>query len=112
MEVNGKPVKLQIDCGATVNILSKRHLDGLPLPPETVQLQMWNGSTIQALGRCKLRTRNVKTGQKFNVHFVIVEEELTPLLSRNAAEKMGLITVNYNHFKHVNAVIPSSLEAL
>lgn len=25
---------------------------------------------------------------------------------------MGLITVNYNHFKHVNAVIPSSLEAL
>lgn len=112
MEVNGKPVKLQIDCGATVNILSKRHLDGLPLRPETVKLQMWNGSTIQALGRCKLRTRNVKTGQQFNVDFVIVEEELIPLLSRNAAEKMGLITVNYNHFKHVNAVIPSSLEAL
>ena len=72
---------------------------------------MWNGSTIPALGRCKLRTRNVKTGQNFNVDFVIVKEELTPLLSRNAAEKMGLITVNYNHFKHVNAVT-TSLEAL
>ena len=111
MEVNGKPVKLQVDCGATVNILPKRHLHDLPLRPETVKLQMWNGSTIQALGRCKLRTRNVKTGQKLNVEFVIVKEELTPLLSRNAAEKMGLITVNYNHFKHVNAVT-TSLEAL
>lgn len=25
---------------------------------------------------------------------------------------MGLITVNYDHFKHVNAVVPSSLETL
>ena len=63
---------------------------------ETVKLQMSNGSTIQALGRFKLRTKNVKTGQKFLVDFVIVKEEL---LSHNAAEKMGLITMNYNHFK-------------
>lgn len=40
MEVNGKPVKLQIDCGATVNILPKHHLDGLPVLPETVKLQV------------------------------------------------------------------------
>ena len=32
-------------------------------------------------GKMLVKARNVKTGQKFNVDFVIVEEELTPLLS-------------------------------
>ena len=47
---------------------------------------------------------NPTTKQKFKVDFVIVDKELTPLLSGKAAQKMNLITVNYDKFKVVNAV--------
>ena len=36
--------------------------------------------------------------------FVVVEEDLTPLLSRKAAAKMNLITVNYDKFESVSGV--------
>ena len=36
------------------------------------------------------------------IKFVVVEEELTLLLSRKAAEKMKLITVNYDKFQSVS----------
>ena len=36
------------------------------------------------------------------IKFIVVEEELTLLLSRKAAEKMKLITVNYDKFQSVS----------
>ena len=36
------------------------------------------------------------------IKFVVVEEELTLLLSRKAAEKMKIITVNYDKFQSVS----------
>ena len=48
--------------------------------------------------------RNPATKQKFKVDFVVVDKDLTPLLSGNAAQAMGLITVNYDNFKVVNTV--------
>ena len=60
---------------------------------------------MKALGTCKLRLQNPKTSQKYMVKFAIVKEELTHLLSRNAAEKMKLITVNYNKFESVSGEV-------
>ena len=104
MEVNKKPVKLQIDCGSTVCILPKRYVGNAHIRPEMVNLQMWNKTSLQALGKCKIKVVNPTTKQKFKVDFVIVDKELTPLLSGKAAQKMNLITVNYDKFKVVNAV--------
>ena len=39
------------------------------------------------------------------IKFVVVEEELTLLLSRKAAEKMKLITVNYDKFESFSGVV-------
>ena len=39
------------------------------------------------------------------IKFVVVEEELTLLLSRKAAEKMKLITVNYDKFESVCGLV-------
>ena len=39
------------------------------------------------------------------IKFVVVEEELTLLLSRKAAEKMKLITVNYDKFQSASGVV-------
>ena len=104
MEVNKKPVRLQIDCGSTVCILSKRYVENAQIRPEKVNLQMWNKTSLQALGKCKVKVVNPTTKQKFKVDFVIVDKELTPLLSGKAAQKMNLITVHYDKFKVVNAV--------
>ena len=46
------------------------------------------------------------------VKFVVVEEEPTPLLSRKAAEKMTLITVNYDKFESVSGVVEDRHDTL
>ena len=108
MLINDKPVRLQIDCGATVCILPKRYLKNLEVRPEIVNLQMWNKSSVKALGKCKVHVKNPVTNEKFKVDFVIVNEAFTSLLSGNAAQAMGLITVNYGNFKVVNGISTAS----
>ena len=73
---------------------------------------MWNKARVMALGTCKLLLENPKTSQKYMVKFVVVEEELTPLLSRKAAEKMNLITGNYDKFESVNGVVEDKPDIL
>ena len=103
MMIDSKPVKLQIDSGATVNVIMKELVPNVSLLPSHVILRMWNGSTIKALGKCKVKTTNPKSGKTYNVHYVVVDQLFTPLLSRNAAEKMELITLNYDNFEAINA---------
>ena len=104
MEVNKKPVRTQIDPGSSVCILPKRYVENAQIRPEKVNLQMWNKTSLQALGKCKIEVVNPTTKQKFKVDFVIVDKELTPLLSGKAAQKMNFIKVNYDKFKVLNAV--------
>ena len=42
------------------------------------------------------------------IKFVVAEEELTLLLSRKAAKKMKLITVNYGKFESVRGGLKTS----
>jgi len=104
MEVNKKPVRLQIESGPTVCILPRCYGEKAQICPVKVNLQMRNKTSLQALGKCKIKIVNPTTKQKFKVDSVIVDEELTPLLSGKAAQKINLITVNYDKFKVVNAV--------
>ena len=99
MHVNSKPIKLQVDCGATVCIIPKSLIGETQVESCNVSLEMWNKVKMEALGTCKLLAENPKTLLKYMVKFVVVEEDLTPLLSRKAAEKMELITVNYERSK-------------
>ena len=55
---------------------------------------MWNKVKMKALGTCKLLVENPKTLMKYMVKFAVVDKQLTPLLSRKAAEKMNLITID------------------
>ena len=108
MHVNSKPIKLQVDCGATICIIPKSLIDETQIESCNVSLKMWNKVKMKALGTCKLLVENPKTLLKYMVKFFVVEEDLTPLLSRKAAEKMELITVNYERFESVNGVMTSS----
>ena len=108
MLVNTKPVSLQVDCEATVCIIPKSHTGNSPIKPSNVSQEMWNKVKMKAFGTCKLLVENQKTLMKYMVKFAVVDEQLTPQLSRKAAEKMNLITVNYDQFEHVNGVVDST----
>ena len=69
--------------------------------PEIVNLQMWNKSSVKALEKCKVQVKNPVANENFKIDFVIVDEEFTSLPSGNAAQAMGLITINYGNFEVV-----------
>jgi len=95
-----------VDCGATVCKLTKS-LIGETQSGETqiescnVSLEMWNKVKINPLGTYKVVLENLKTLLKYMVKFVVVEEDLNPFVRLKAAEKMELITVNYERFESV-----------
>ena len=95
---------MQIDCGAPVCFLPKCYLGDLPIRPERVRLQMWNKASLSALGKCKVKVRNPTNNEQYKVDFVIVDNDLTPLLSSVASRKMNLISVQFDNFKAVNVV--------
>ena len=70
---------------------------------------MYNKSILKPLGKSRIITRNPTTGKKYYVMFEVVQEDLTPLLSCQAAEQMKLIIVNYDNFQHVYGVAAAEL---
>ena len=45
---------MQIDCGATVNVLSARYVGASEIEPDSITLQVWDKSTMKSLGKCKI----------------------------------------------------------
>ena len=99
-----QPVKLQVDCGAEINVISKRYIPNVMLEESSMTLQMWNNMTTKTIGKTRLIVRNSENNKKYNIEFQVVKEERTPLIGRKAAEDMKLITVNYDNFKQLNSV--------
>ena len=59
---------------------------------------MWHGTKVKPFGTCALSVVYRKNNDKFKVRFLIVEEDLTPLLGLNATEKMKPLTVHKENF--------------
>ena len=53
---------------------------------------------MKPLGTTRLKVTNPKTGKKYSIKFVVVPNDLTPLLSARTAQQMELITVHEDHF--------------
>ena len=99
MVVNKRHVKFQVDSGASVNVIPVRFVADNKLQRTTKTLQMWNETTLKPLGSCRVILQNPKNKKKFSVEFLVVDEQLTPLIGAKAAQQMGLITVNMHNFK-------------
>ena len=112
LDYNQGLVKFQIDCGATVNVISQKYVSPNMISPSDTKLRMYNNSVTQPVGKAKVMMRNPQNNKKYRVEFQVVRENLTPLLSRRAVEQMQLITVNYDNFKQVNALQTKSLESI
>ena len=98
MLIDDRKVNLQIDCGASINIIPVKHATGHEIQPTTKTLRMWNGSQVKPIGTTRLIMRNPRTRKKYSVEFVVVESNLTPLIGARAAQQMGLITVHDENF--------------
>ena len=86
-----KKIKFQIDCGASINNITKYHTTGSHVTPSNKTLKKGNGT--------EMKVRNPKTGKKYST---VVTDDLTPLLHVGActctAQQMELITVHEDHF--------------
>ena len=58
MLVQQKPVRFQIDCGASANIVPCKHVKGVDLEPCSQSLIMWNGTKVKPVGTCALPVVN------------------------------------------------------
>ena len=101
MLVRQQPVQFQVDCGASANILPLKYAEGEELDSCWQTLVMWNGTKVTPVGSCTLPVVNPKTNEKYKVRFLVVKEDLTPLLGLNATQKMKLLTVHKKNFINV-----------
>ena len=62
-EVNIKdsPVRIQIDSGATVNVIPKRYIGDNHLTPTSTVLQMWNRTRVIPVGEAKVELQSLLT---------------------------------------------------
>ena len=90
MIVSGEKITFQIDSGASINIVPARHLGEQQMNQTDKKLRMWNGTEVSPKGTARAIVKNPKNGRKYSVEFVIVEEDLTPLIGAQAAQHMKL----------------------
>lgn len=69
---------------------------------------MWNKSELKPEGVTHVMIRNLKNNKKYSIEFVVVKEELTPLLGANASQHVGLLKIHPENFVQVaNIKLPS-----
>ena len=60
---------------------------------------MWNKTELKPEGTCRVTLRNPKNRRKYSIEFILVKENLTPLLGAKVIQQMGLIQVHGANFE-------------
>ena len=102
MLIDNSEVVFLVDTGATVNIISSRYIRDFE--PTKRSLKMWNSSRLTPLGTCRKSIRNPKNGKRYNVEFVVIEEDFLPIIGFSAAQQMHLIEVVHKNLERVAAI--------
>ena len=61
---------------------------------------MWNHDKIIPMGEVSIEIENPKNSEKSVVSFIIVREDLQPLLGFKTIENLNLVSYNYDRFVH------------
>ena len=64
MLIKQQPVRFQIDCGASANILPLKYAEGEELAPCSQTLVMWNGTRVKPVGTCAMLVVNPKNSKE------------------------------------------------
>ena len=110
IHIEEKPVRMQINSGAAVNVLLRRFAGNCKILPTPTVLLMYNKTKVKPLGEAQIVVRNPSSGKRYQVKFIIVPDNhgLVPLLGSKASQQMNFITVHTENFKRVAAVTPES----
>ena len=97
--LDGKVVKFQVDSGATCDVV---RLKDLNVEREQFQtssdiLQLYDKSRLNSLGRWNTELVNPKTGARQETSLIVVNDAPTAILGAATSQKLGLITVHYDH---------------
>ena len=60
MMINDRKIKFQIDCGASINIITKCHTTRRHITPSKKTLKTWNGAEMKPLGTNRLKVTDPK----------------------------------------------------
>ena len=104
MVINKKNVTFQVDTGSSVIIIPKEYVYSEKLNITNTVLKTWNNDNYKPLGECRLSVKNPKNGRKYNVNFVVSDNDLMPILGLKASVHMNLIKVQDSNFEMVNNV--------
>ena len=58
---------------------------------------MWNKSEVKPAGIARIALQNLQNMKKYTAEFVVVNENLIPLIGAKTAQQMKLITVNVDN---------------
>ena len=99
--MNNKSVKIQIDSGASENVLPEQYVS----PVDIQQLQLFSRCIINLLLNLwvKVKVYNPANGHTYSVKFVIVPKNvgLIPILGSKASQFMNIMTLNKNNLEPV-----------
>ena len=91
-------VSFQIDTGSSVNILPIKFMPKDKEVSKTpIILKSWTGNRITPVGSARIVIENPSNSKKYRLTFIIVKEDLTPILGLRASEAMNLLTINNNN---------------
>ena len=82
MLVQQKPMRFQIDCEASANILPSMYVEDADLEPCSQSLIMCNGTKVKPVGTCALPVVNPRNNNEVQSEILGCQGELTPLLPR------------------------------
>lgn len=100
MEVEGRPVKFQVDTGATCNVIRRGDMaEGVVIEPTSQTLSMYSEHKMKPMGKCQLKLQNPKNKKTCKENFVVVREAPTSILGARTVQQMELVTIQYDQIQ-------------
>ena len=102
------PLRCQLDSGSTCNTVSYKdycnlfEADDEYLNKSSVKLKTYDGSLIIPKGEVELQCQY--EDKSCNLHFQVLNKDLTPLLSADTCLKLGLLTLNIEETSRVDTI--------
>ena len=106
-------VSFQIDTGSSVNILPIKFMPKDKEVSKTpIILKSWTGNKITPVGSARIVIESPSNSKKYRLTFIIVKEDLSPILGLRASEAMNLLTIDNDNFKEarINEITVQSEE--
>ena len=103
IEIEDALVKMQVDSGASCNVLPRKFLPKDTVVDTTeIKLTTYSKARLKVLGVAKIQLHNPKNQKNYRVQFAVIDKDYTPLLDSASAQEMGLITIQHESILNVN----------